>query len=223
MNTCKATLRVLIAHRIYILIYLIGIGVMMLALGGSALSGSRPVGDTFTPGKADVAVIDRDADRGGVADAMRDYLAVDNELTDLEDDPETLQQAVASNWVDLIVIIPDGYADRLVASVASGGDAPQVETVTSYTSGVGAMASMDAGGFLSLTRTALIGGNVTVDPAQLAERFGTDATGLAGAQSGAFSSDQLPAGTLIMGDSAEWNCLGSCGVLRAVFCQLCTV
>ncbi|WP_055426940.1 ABC transporter permease [Bifidobacterium aesculapii] len=196
MNTCKATLRVLIAHRIYILIYLIGIGVMMLALGGSALSGSRQVGDTFTPGKADVAVIDRDSNRGGVADAMRAYLAVDNELTDLDDDPETLQQAVASNWVDLIVIIPDGYADRLVASVASGGDAPQVETVTSYTSGVGAMASMDAGGFLSLTRTALIGGNVTVDPAQLAERFGADATGSAGAQSGGFSPDQLPAGTL---------------------------
>ncbi|WP_238549706.1 hypothetical protein [Bifidobacterium callitrichos] len=52
MNTCKVTLRVLIAHRIYILIYLIGIGVMMLALGGSELSASRPVGDTFTPGKA---------------------------------------------------------------------------------------------------------------------------------------------------------------------------
>ena len=196
MNTCKATLRVLIAHRIYILIYLIGIGVMMLALGGSALSGSRPVGDTYTPGRADVAVIDRDANRGGVADAMRAYLAVDNELTDLNDDPETLQQAVASNWVDLIVIVPDGYADGLVASVASGGDAPQVETVTSYTSGVGAMASMDAGGFLSLTRTALIGGNVTVDPAQLAERFGADATGSAGAQSDGFSTDQLPAGTL---------------------------
>ncbi|KAA8820646.1 ABC transporter permease [Bifidobacterium rousetti] len=202
MNTCKATLRVLIAHRIYILVYLIGIGVMMLALGGSALSGSRPVGDTYTPGKADVAVIDRDANRGGVADAMRAYLAVDNELTDLDDDPETLQQAVASNWVDLIVIIPDGYADGLVASVsswASGtseGKTPEVETVTSYTSGLGAMASMDVSGFLSLTRTALIGGNVTVDPAQLAERFGADATGSAGAQSDGFSTDQLPAGTL---------------------------
>ncbi|PST46470.1 multidrug permease ABC transporter [Bifidobacterium callitrichos] len=170
MNTCKATLRVLIAHRIYILVYLIGIGVMMLALGGSQLSGSRPVGDTFTPGKADVAVIDRDANRGGVADAMRAYLAVDNDLTDLNDDPETLQQAVASNWVDLIVIIPDGYADKLVDSVSSeGGKTPEVETVTSYTSGLGAMASMDVSGFLSLTRTALIGGNVTVDPAQLAE------------------------------------------------------
>ncbi|TPF86397.1 hypothetical protein BW13_06210 [Bifidobacterium sp. UTCIF-37] len=170
MNTCKATLRVLIAHRIYILIYLIGIGVMMLALGGSQLSGSRPVGDTYTPGKADVAVIDRDANRGGVADAMRAYLAVDNDLTDLDDDPETLQQAVASNWVDLIVIIPDGYADKLVDSVSSeGGKTPEVETVTSYTSGLGAMASMDVSGFLSLTRTALIGGNVTVDPAQPSE------------------------------------------------------
>ncbi|WP_238549704.1 ABC transporter permease [Bifidobacterium callitrichos] len=119
-----------------------------------------------------MAVIDRDSNRGGVADSMRAYLAVDNELTDLDDDPETLQQAVASNWVDLIVIIPDGYADRLVASAASEGKAPAVETVTSYTSGAGSMASMDVSGFLSLTRTALIGGNVTVDPAELAARFG---------------------------------------------------
>ncbi|KAA8817150.1 ABC transporter permease [Bifidobacterium callitrichos] len=220
MNTCKATLRVLIAHRIYILVYLIGIGVMMLALGGSELSGNRPVGDTYTPGKADVAVIDRDANRGGVADAMRAYLAVDNDLTDLDDDPETLQQAVASNWVDLIVIIPDGYADGLVASVSSeGGKTPEVETVTSYTSGLGAMASMDVSGFLSLTRTALIGGNVTVDPAQLAARFGGTGAGASAqpnaipdgmprsftldgsdldefAESGGITPDQLPEGTL---------------------------
>lgn len=82
-------------------------------------------------------------------------------MVDLADDSQALQQAVASNWVDLIVIVPDGYADELLDSAASGGGVSAVDTVTSYTSGAGSMASMAVGGFLSMTRTELVGANVT--------------------------------------------------------------
>ncbi|NMM99876.1 multidrug permease ABC transporter [Bifidobacterium sp. DSM 109958] len=158
MNTCKATVRVLIAHKLYIIIYLIVIGIMMLAITGSTLtSGKDTAGDAYDPGRATVAIVDRDGNRGSIAASLRAYLAADADMTDLADDPETLQQAVASNWVDLIVIIPSGYADELLASAKDGGQAPVVETVTSYTSGVGATASIAASGFLSLTRTELIG------------------------------------------------------------------
>ena len=163
MNTCKATLRVLAAHRLYLIIYLVLIGIMMFTISGAQLTGNKTSdNDTYTPGRATVAVIDRDADRGHIADTMRSYLSVSHDVTDLADEPQTLQQAVASNWVDLIVIIPSGYADGLIAAVSSGETLPKVETVTSYTSGVGSMASMSVNGFLSMTRIALIGDNVTV-------------------------------------------------------------
>ncbi|PLS29533.1 ABC transporter permease [Bifidobacterium parmae] len=180
MNTCKATLRVLAAHKLYIIIYLVLIGVMMLAISGSALLGGKnDTADVYEPGRATVAVIDRDSDRGGVASSLRTYLAADDDVVDLADDPQALQQAVASNWVDLIVIIPDGYADKLLDSATESGKVPAVETVTSYTSGVGSMASMATGGFLSLTRTELIG----------ATAGGTgDAVGASGA-SGASGTD----------------------------------
>ncbi|MBT1171870.1 ABC transporter permease [Bifidobacterium sp. MA2] len=216
MNTCKATLRILVAHRLYILIYLVLIGVMMLSVGGSALSGAGDdAGDTYTPGRATVAIVDRDRDRGDIASAMRSYLAEGNDLVDIDDDPETLQQAVASNWVDLIVIIPDGYADGLIASVttdgASDADAdaarpPEVETVTSYTSGAGSMASMGVTGFLSMTRTSLIGEHVAVDFANVAN--GTDlSNGVEGTLTGLTTSDLSAAakraGDLVRDDKAN--------------------
>ncbi|MBW3080034.1 ABC transporter permease [Bifidobacterium saguinibicoloris] len=209
MNTCKATLRILAAHKLYIIIYLVLIGVMMLAVGGSALGAVGGGSDaTYTPERAKVAVIDRDGNRGHIASAMRSALSEGNDLVDVADDPETLQQAVVSNWVDLIVIIPDGYADRMIASVTTDGAtdgtddtagtdtkaataAPTVDTVTSYTSGAGSMASMNVTGFLSMTRTTLIGTHVT------AHIPGTnDAAGNADANAGATTTDSLPEGTV---------------------------
>ena len=75
MNTCKATLRVLLAHRLYILIYLVLIGIMMFFISGAQLFGSRDEGGsgtTYTPGKPTVAIIDRDANRGHIAQEMRE-------------------------------------------------------------------------------------------------------------------------------------------------------
>ena len=116
MNTCKATLRVLFSHRAYLLIYLVFVGIMMLSISWSMLSGtSDSAAAAFEPAKMRVAVIDRDSDRGGIASSMRTYLSDSSELVNVDDASETLQQAVASNWVDLIVIIPtkSGHGHQL--------------------------------------------------------------------------------------------------------------
>lgn len=70
---------------------------------------------------------------------MRTYLSDSSELVNVDDASETLQQAVASNWVDLIVIIPDGFADDFIDAAATGENPPSVDTVTSYTSGAGSI------------------------------------------------------------------------------------
>lgn len=218
MNTCKATVRVLLAHRTYIIIYLVLMGIMMFTLSWSQITAAnRPVADTYEPAKVNVAVVDRDDNRGGIAANLRDYLSESATLVDLDDDAESLQQAVASNWTDLIVIIPNGYADRFLDSARSGGDMPQVETVTSYTSGAGTIGGMTVNGFLSLTRIALIGGHAHVDQAVLKDWYvkmsggaagaGTSAganggadgswsKATAGSSASSFDTDSLPEGTL---------------------------
>ncbi|TPF95754.1 ABC transporter permease [Bifidobacterium sp. UTBIF-78] len=217
MNTCKATVRVLVAHRLYIVIYLVLIGIMMFAISGAQLFGSRDASaDTYEPGRATVAVIDRDGNRGHIAETMRAYLADGNDLTELEDRSETLQQAVASHWVDLIVIIPEGYADKLLDSAVSGGSAPAVETVTSYVSGAGAMASMNVSGFLSMTRTALVGGNVSVTDEDWIAKYGESAGGQSGGSPVAGSGAQEFDWSSIVGASGASGATGDAGAHQSV-------
>ncbi|KFI92370.1 ABC permease [Bifidobacterium saguini DSM 23967] len=203
MNTYKATVRVLLAHRTYIIVYLILMGIMMFSLSWSQLAASvQPVADTYEPNKVNIAVIDRDGNRGGMAEGLRDYLSESATMIELDDTAESLQQAVASNWVDLIVIIPRGYANEFLDAAQSGKDMPTLETVTSYTSGAGTIGNMNVNGFLSLTRIALIGEHVNIGKETLASwmaSVGADGSvdwSNATNDASAFSVDTLPEGTL---------------------------
>ncbi|MBW3090626.1 ABC transporter permease [Bifidobacterium miconisargentati] len=213
MNTCKATVRVLLAHRTYIIIYLVLMGIMMFTLSWSQITAAnRTVADTYEPEKVNVAVVDRDANRGGIADGLRDYLSDSATLVELDDGPESLQQAVASNWTDLIVIIPRGYADDFIEAVRSGGDMPKVETVTSYTSGAGTIGGMNVNGFLSLTRIALIGESVQVDDSELAawyaKMIGGTSSGSSAGGSAAGAAGQMNeqmSGQMAAGQNDDWS------------------
>ena len=111
--------------------------------------------EVFHPDTARVAVIDRDGNADGISSALRSYLALDGEMVDLADDSEALQQAVASNYVDLIAIVPHGFASDYQKYLdGSSNDQPTVETVVSYTSGAGSLSQLEVNEFLSLTRTA---------------------------------------------------------------------
>ena len=113
MNTCKAALRILHARKLYVIIYLVWIGAMMLGISWQIMHASRNADSTtYQPSAAQVAIIDRDADADGLASSLRSYLSTDSEIVDIADDDESLQQAVASNYVDLIAIIPKGFAER---------------------------------------------------------------------------------------------------------------
>ena len=61
MNTCKATLRVLFAHRVYLMIYLVFIGILMMSISWAMLtSASGSMSAVFESTKTRVAIIDRD-------------------------------------------------------------------------------------------------------------------------------------------------------------------
>ena len=65
MNTCKATLRVLFAHRVYLMIYLVFMGILMMSISWTMLtSASGSMSAVFESTKTRVAIIDRDSDRG---------------------------------------------------------------------------------------------------------------------------------------------------------------
>lgn len=162
MNTCKAALRVIWANRGAILGYLLGCSVMMIAMCVGIINTmtSNQVGsDTFTPSTASVGIIDRDAASGhtfkrGIERAVTGSA----EFVDIDDTTRDMQDAVATDRAKLIVIIPQHYARDFADAVASGSEVPQVETVTSYSSGSAAMAGIEIQGFLGSVETALASG-----------------------------------------------------------------
>lgn len=159
MNTCKAALRILKARKLYVIIYLVLIGTMMFSISWQIMRGSTAArAMTYEPESARIAVIDRDDDAEHVAQSLRSYLALDGEMVTIDDDSISLQQAVASNYVDLIAIVPQGFAERYLQYADNAtATQPTIDTVVSYASGAGSLAQLKVNEFLSLTRTAYLG------------------------------------------------------------------
>ena len=167
MNTCKTALRILKSRKMYLVIYLGFIGIMMFAISWQIMRGSMTGGDeVFHPDTARVAVVDRDGDADGISSALRSYLALDGEMVDLTDDSEALQQAVASNYVDLIAIVPHGFASDYQKYLdGSSNDQPTVETVVSYPFAAGSqrIPVIDTHRVLGSSREATVDGNGHAD------------------------------------------------------------
>lgn len=158
MRTCKAALRVIRGHLGGILGYLLGTSALMVILSVGVVSMLASGGDSmsFSPDKATVAVIDRDSESGHVfGRGLRKALEDKAELVEVRDDLRTMQDAVATDAVKLMIIVPEGYAADLAQAVRTGGDLPQLETVTSYSSGSAALARVQVDGFVSAVRSAL--------------------------------------------------------------------
>ncbi len=167
MTTCKAAWLVVRAHLPQLLAYLIGLGMLAALLAwGTVGSTSQTGAQTFDPPRNNVAIIDRDSDGGHcVGDALRTYLASNANLVDIEDSETAIDDAIATQQADFIVIVPQGYADDFTSAVKNSTDMPRLGSVGSGGSGsndggsesaVSAMEGIRINGFLNSARTALI-------------------------------------------------------------------
>ena len=162
MNTYRAALHVIWANRGVILGYLLGCSVMMIAMciGVVNMMTNTDAGSsTFTPSTTSVAIVDRDAASGHIfkrgIEQTLDGKAV---FRDIDDTARDMQDAVATDQVELVVIIPQHYSRDFANAVASGDDVPQIETVASYSAGSAAMANIEIQGFIGSVETALASG-----------------------------------------------------------------
>lgn len=108
MSTFKTCVRVVAAHRLYILIYLVVLSLFGLFTG---MAKSEDSSDEVTVATASVAVIDRDGST--ISRGVKDYVESVGEAQPLEDSRRALQDATAQNRISYILIIPSGYGQRL--------------------------------------------------------------------------------------------------------------
>ncbi|MDE5641465.1 MAG: ABC transporter permease, partial [Bifidobacterium castoris] len=154
MHTFKTTLKILLAQRLMILIYVVWLCLMMFGLSWSMVTDLSKTDNsvTFDAMRPEVAVVNRDAHGEALDEMLRGFLTKDCDLVDVGTTDEQLQTAAASNYADLIVIIPDGYTQRFADALADGGDEPRLDVVVSFTGAYGSLAKLEVDDFLRLTR-----------------------------------------------------------------------
>ena len=135
MSTFKTCVRIMAAHRLYILIYLVLLSTFGLFTG---MARSEDYSSQVTTATANVAVIDRDDST--ISRGVKDYVESVGKVQPLEDSRQAIQDATAQNRVNYVLIIPAGYGQRLQqANFAKGLEPPRMDTVIGYESASGAL------------------------------------------------------------------------------------
>ena len=134
MSTFKTCVRVVAAHRLYILIYLVVLSLFGLFTG---MAKSEDSSDEVTAATASVAVIDRDGST--ISRGIKDYVESVGKVQPLEDSTQAIQDATAQNRVNYVLIIPAGYGQRLQQATRQGIEPPRMDTVIGYESASGAL------------------------------------------------------------------------------------
>ena len=154
MSTFRTSLRIVAAHRVIILVYLLTLSMFGLLMGLSVTDAADV--------HATVAVVDRDGSE--VSRGVTRYLGSVGEARPLEDSRQALQDATAQNRISYILVIPSGYGQALQASASQGSEPPALETVVNYESTAGSLMDVRTTSYLEQVRTYL--GTVTDDPAR---------------------------------------------------------
>ena len=121
MSTFKTSLRIVAAHWMYVLVYLVWLSMLGL-LTGVAQSGDAS--DRVEETTVSVAVIDRDGST--ISQGIKRYVESVGEARDLEDSERAMQDATAQNRIDYILIIPAGYGEEVRRAARAGAAPPRM-------------------------------------------------------------------------------------------------
>lgn len=157
MNICKRALVIALRHPLYLVIYigfLSAMGALLIGEVGGAQDPSSP----SAPSKAAIALVDRDDT--AISRALQDALALTDELVDVDDEAIALQDVLAKDQADIVLIIPSGFGSELISAARDGRDLPRLDVATGGDMQTAALATQRA------TRWAsLVAAQAALDPA----------------------------------------------------------
>lgn len=155
MPTFKTYMRILLAHRIYIVIYLVIISITGIAIGLSTASGSS---QHFTATSSRIAIIDHDDSR--LSRALSAHVTKGNTVVPLADNKKSVQDALAQDTVSYLLVIPKGWGHDLMVAAVNDGAAPALEASVSYRSGEGFLVDQEVRSYAQgLFGSASLGGS----------------------------------------------------------------
>lgn len=151
MRIFRTALSIVLRHPIYL-----GVYVLFLSAIGSFITGSAvyvdEAAETYEPARASIAVVDRDDSE--LSRALRDHLAIQNDVVDVSDESFALQDALATSQANVAVVVPEGFGDALLDAARAGGDLPSIEVAYGGYTQAAALAEQQALRWVSLAGAA---------------------------------------------------------------------
>ena len=158
MSTFKTSLKIMAAHRSYVLVYLVALSLLGLNVGAARTEdASSQVKEATTS----VAVIDRDGST--ISRGVKDYVESAGKAQPLEDSRQAIQNATAQNRISYILIIPAGYGKQFQQAAREGAEPPRMDTVIGYESASGALMNVRSDSYAGQVADYL--STLTDDPA----------------------------------------------------------
>lgn len=171
MTTFRTYLRIIWAHKAYLLVYLVMLSVVSVLMGlGSSSTPAEGTGDdsAFRPTQVRVAVIDRDGTT--LSQALTGHVLEGNQEVDVADDSRAIADAMACDTASYLLVIPSGWQDGLLQAAHAGTDAPDLQTYVSYSSAEGRLLDVETVSYAD----ALYGFAATLGSADLDDAATTD-------------------------------------------------
>ena len=159
MSTFKTSLKIMAAHRNYVLVYLVALSLLGLNVGAAR---TEDASSQVKEATASVAVIDRDGST--ISRGVKDYVESVGKVQPLEDSRQAIQDATAQNRISYILIIPAGYGKQLQQTAHEGAEPPRMDTVIGYESAAGSLMNARTDSYLGQVTGYL--STLTDDPAR---------------------------------------------------------
>lgn len=144
MTTFRTCLRIVARRWPYMLIYLVLISQIGL-FGG--LSVDRGQDQSLRQDNAKVVVVDHDG--SVVSQGVKDYLDPGGRSASVTGERASLQDAVAQNRADYILLVPSGYGEHLARAAQEGSAPPALEAVVNQSDSEGILADQRLHSYLN--------------------------------------------------------------------------
>lgn len=147
MNICKRAIIIALCHPLYLAIYIGFLSAMGVLLMGEVGTAQAPAPSSASS-QAAIVLVDRDG--SPISRALRAALETTDELVDVDDEPTVLQDVLAKDQADIVLVIPAGFGEQLIDAAHAGQDLPQLNMAAGSDMQAAALASQRASRWASL-------------------------------------------------------------------------
>ncbi|SPT52817.1 ABC-2 family transporter protein [Actinomyces bovis] len=208
MTTFRTSLRIVAGHWLYVLIYLLLLS--QIGLWTGLAMGTKDSG-TLSEEHAQVAVIDHDG--SVISQGLRHYLESTGEPVQVAEDRPSMQDAIAQERAEYILVVSANYGQSLTQAAATGAALPELQAAIAASSGDGQLMDQRTNIYLNQVYGYLAAGVMTPEQAVAAADRNIQET--ATAQLIKNQSGAIPEGLVIYAKMSTYPLLAFTSVIIA--------